>query len=325
MSTDGDSVWTEIDADYYTDGTELIVDPVTSGVVWTAGYKSDHMAVSRTTNWGNSWERDELSTQTGKVYSLAIDPVDRDIVYASGYENSAAAVYRTEDGGASWTKLTASGLGGYVYDLVVDPASSEVLFAGTGSGIYRSQDGGSSFSRIGASVNRTNSLLPPDATDTMYAGTENQGVWVSYDAGDTWEQMNTGLEELTINALAIDPAEWLFAGTDGRAVWGWNLNPQGIVETETGTQDLMGPCALPNPATYAPVTINYEIEQGGQVSVSILDLTGRLVKVIVNGLRTEGYHSAVWNPVIDEAPPGVYFIRLTTGSETASGRMILIR
>ena len=57
MSTDGGSVWTEIDSNYFTDGADMIVSPFAAGTVFTAGYRNNHMAVSKSTNWGGSWSR----------------------------------------------------------------------------------------------------------------------------------------------------------------------------------------------------------------------------------------------------------------------------
>ena len=50
---------------------------------------------------------------------------------------------------------------------------------------------------------------------TLYAGTAGGGVFKSTDAGGTWSALNTGLTDLAVNALAIDPLTptTLYAGT----------------------------------------------------------------------------------------------------------------
>ncbi len=325
MSTDGGSVWTEIDSEYYTDGADLIVDPATTGVVWTAGYRSDHMAVSRTTNWGSSWERDELSTQTGEVYTLAMDPDDQGIVYAGGYESSASAIYRTTNSGVSWIKLTASGLSGYVHDLIIDPVDTGIIYAATESGIYKSINGGISFVKVSGSVGYTNSLfLDPGDNLTVYAGTESQGVYVTHNAGSTWQEMNDGLAEMTVNAVAARSGEWAFAGTEESSAYRWDLfvGIEGEEGVSIGGRTLS---TAPNPA-FGSVVAAYSLEEGSDVILSVYDMSGRLVTGLVDGYRIAGTHSIVWNAAAEGAASGIYLFRLSAGEgETLSGRLVLLR
>ncbi len=62
--------------------------------------------------------------------------------------------------------------------------------------------------------------INPNTPDTLYAGTQNSGVFKSTDGGAIWNLVNTGLTNTTVNALAIDPMtpNTLYAGT-GRGVF----------------------------------------------------------------------------------------------------------
>ncbi len=59
----------------------------------------------------------------------------------------------------------------------------------------------------------------PRASALLYAGTAQNGVWVSADAGQTWSAANTGLPVTTgtasrsVRALVAD-AQYLYAATD---------------------------------------------------------------------------------------------------------------
>jgi len=322
MSTDGGSVWTEIDANYYSDGTDMLTDPNSTGTVWTSGFHLNHMAVSRSINWGGTWERDELSSQTGKVYSLALDPDNGSIVYAGGYESSAPAIYRTINAGVSWTKLSATGIAGYVYDLLVDPVDTNIIYAATADGVYKSTNGGSSFSKISGSLGFTKNLaMDPDDNSTIYAAAYGQGVWVTYNAGSTWESMNDGLIELKINAVGVNPGEYVFAGTDGYSVCRWDIDV-GIGDNTGAPLELTGLYAAPNPSA-GSTTIHYQLAESCNTRISIYDMTGRLIATLVDGSIPAGEHSAVWDAVT--ASPGVYFFSLQAGEEVQSGRLVLIR
>jgi photosystem II stability/assembly factor-like uncharacterized protein len=323
MSTDGGSVWTEIDANYYTDGMDMVLDDSTPGTVWTAGYYSNHMAVSKTVNWGSSWTRRELSTATGQARTLALDPDVSSTVYAGGYENSAAAIYRTANGGTSWTKLTASGLSGYVNDLVVDPVDTDIIYAATESGIYRSTNGGTSFTKVSGSVSATRCLLmDPGDNSVIYAATYGQGVWMTENAGSTWQELNDGLDEMKTTALALTPDTWLFCGTEGRSSLRFYLGTGtgGSTGAELGCGTLS---VAPNPAR-GSVTVTFEDTGAADTRLAVYDISGRLVTDLVRGCGSPGTGSVVWN-ASEEAAPGVYFLVLTSGGENHTQRLAVVR
>ncbi len=63
--------------------------------------------------------------------------------------------------------------------------------------------------------------IDPQDPATIYAGTEEQGVFKSTDGGAHWSAVNTGLTRTYISALAIDPnnPSTLYAGTQGGGVF----------------------------------------------------------------------------------------------------------
>ena len=58
--------------------------------------------------------------------------------------------------------------------------------------------------------------INPTTPTTLYAGTQESGVFKSTDSGGTWAAANTGLTDLHIDALAINPTTpaTLYAGTE---------------------------------------------------------------------------------------------------------------
>jgi hypothetical protein len=102
--------------------------------------------------------------------------------------------------------------------------------------------------------------------------------------------------------------------------------------------DLTASPATPTPAasmlTAAPnpfnprTTIRYTVPVAGPVRLSVHDLRGRLVRVLVDGEVAMGTAEAIWNGR-DQADrgvaAGVYLVRLTTPTGAASGRVCLVR
>jgi len=71
----------------------------------------------------------------------------------------------------------------------------------------RSAEGGQgSWSRLNLNGLRVTALaVDPNDPNTVFAGTAGQGVFRSTDGGQNWIQLNTGLANLTVNDLLIDP------------------------------------------------------------------------------------------------------------------------
>jgi hypothetical protein len=83
----------------------------------------------------------------------------------------------------------------------------------------------------------------------------------------------------------------------------------------------------PNP--FNPVTtIEYVVARGGPVRLVIYDVEGRVVRVLVDGVRRAEPHAVRWNGMDDEGRPvasGVYFYQLSAPDVTVSRRMVLLR
>lgn len=85
--------------------------------------------------------------------------------------------------------------------------------------------------------------------------------------------------------------------------------------------------AYPNP--FNPrTTIEYDLPEAGQVTLSVYDLLGREIAVLVQGYQAAGYHRTTWTGQDNRGLPvatGVYLYRLTTPRYTAVGKVLLLR
>ena len=83
----------------------------------------------------------------------------------------------------------------------------------------------------------------------------------------------------------------------------------------------------PNPSSTG-FAVEFELPRSEWVELSIYDIRGREVAVVADDLRGAGLHSVSWEPGFGETadvPPGIYFLRLRTASETRAARLILAR
>ncbi|HHE47291.1 MAG TPA: T9SS type A sorting domain-containing protein, partial [Bacteroidetes bacterium] len=103
--------------------------------------------------------------------------------------------------------------------------------------------------------------------------------------------------------------------------WGEAFNEGLIANTEKPERFTLHK-AYPNP--FNPMTaINYQLPEVSFVNLSVYDISGRLVAVLVDGWRDAGRHDVNFDA--SDLASGVYFYRLEAGQFSASGKMVLMR
>ena len=80
---------------------------------------------------------------------------------------------------------------------------------------------------------------------------------------------------------------------------------------------------LPTPNPFSGSTgIRFELPAAGPTRIDVYDLSGRLVRTLLNGMMS-GEHSVDFSG--SELASGVYLVRLASGSESAAAKVILVR
>ena len=75
-------------------------------------------------------------------------------------------------------------------------------------------------------------------------------------------------------------------------------------------------------------TILYSLAKPGHVSLKIYDISGRVIKTLVHGEKSEGIYSVTWSGCADnnqQVATGIYFISLASSNFTAVNKVILVR
>ena len=122
---------------------------------------------------------------------------------------------------------------------------------------------------------------------------------------------------------------------------GWTYWYRLIGTTQAGAQTIMGPVSAqsgatltfalgvprPNPARSA-VTISFTVARTANVRLSVLDLQGREVATLADGVYSAGRYEAHWKGSLRDgqtAPTGLYFLRYTTPDRVVNQRVTLVR
>jgi photosystem II stability/assembly factor-like uncharacterized protein len=229
----------------------LAVDPADSRTVYAA--HGDGI-ISVTEDAGETWTvlatlRTERTVPD--MTALVVHPADPQILYVANLEG----VFRSDNGGRDWSGAGAGLTDPRVISLAVDPTDVDRVYAGTGSsrpyavyegtGMFYSFNGGASWSKASGIPDAPVPAIGADPLDlnTMYAAVMGFGIYKSQDAGQTWSEINDGIENPYIYSLAIDPLdpEVIYAGTltlYGDPLWGQQEeNPyaeEGVYKTEDG-------------------------------------------------------------------------------------------
>jgi hypothetical protein len=257
------------------------------------------------------------------------------------YSRDSSGVYLSTNRGSNWTKMNAglrvnSGFPG-VGALAV---SGTNLFAGTFQGVFLSTNNGTSWTATSPAMKY--SYVPALAVcgTNLFAGTgyylkasPPMGVFLSTDSGASWTAVNEGLprepwwdpsiQYASIGCLA-SIGQNLFAGTE-LGVWRRPLSEM-ITSVGNSLGGLPHEFALhqnyPNPFNPS-TTIKYELPKSTVVRLSVYDMLGREVSVLVDERRDTGVHEV--NFEASRLSSGVYFYRLQAGDFTQTKRLLLLR
>ncbi|MEA3286630.1 MAG: T9SS type A sorting domain-containing protein [Candidatus Marinimicrobia bacterium] len=165
-------------------------------------------------------------------------------------------------------------------------------------------------------------------SDTWSAG-GGQTVLVT-DGTDTsavriWESTGIDVSGLTVGT------EWSFMGVGGQYYDEFQMGV-GYAEDIVSTSDIvvldskpqqfaLNP-AYPNPFNPA-TTISWSLQESAELTIRVLDIRGREVTRLAEGMSAAGQFSMSWNA--SDLSSGVYFIQLTTPTESAIQKVMLVK
>jgi hypothetical protein len=283
-------------------------------------------------------------------------------------------VYRTENGAGLWTAISGdltNGPGGgnlnygTVVALDVSPFNAEKILAGTDDGnVWMTLDTGANWTLISDDLPArwvTKVLHSVTHPGTLFVtlsgyryGTSEGHVYKSYDNGQNWIDISTGLPDVPVNDIVQDNDGRLFVGTDigvfgsgdGGATWsavGANL-PSVVINDmhiHQGTQELFiatyGRSAyrlalneiILSTNTYSGITSARLWPNPARDQVH-LELAERLNDPQINLFNTQGqmlrqYSCFNQDCVLDLSgfTPGLYFINYSTPSGRISEKLII--
>jgi hypothetical protein len=191
------------------------------------------------------------------------------------------------------------------------------------SGIILSTDMCSTWTQISSLNTRVGLSYSSGSEEGMLIGTEDLGVFLFSNEGDSLGLRNEGLTILNVQTLTLDNNGYVYVGT-GNGVWRRPLSEiVTSVEEETNQPtDFILSQNYPNP--FNPnTTFRYSIPQTSNVVIKVFDVLGNEIETLVNEEKPVGTYEITWNAT--NLSSGIYFYQLRAGSFVETKKMILMK
>jgi len=324
LSTNNGAMWSPINGGLGCIVSDIVVKD--SGIFaagWTDGMTDGGGVYVSTTN-GTSWSAVNeglpyYGWMTGHCYEVfALAVKDSNLYAASG------GVYVLSNNGSKWTPAGLTN-----EDVSCFAVNGKNLFAGkrqypcidTGD-VFLSTDDGASWTDVSSGLTNAGVNCLAVSGTNLFAGSMD-GVFLLTSNGPSWFAVNTGLNDTIVYSLAVS-GTYLFAGT-GSGVW---RRPLSEMTTDLGDMTSVLPNEFvlfqnyPNPFNPS-TTIKYKLPKSSEVSLSVIDMLGRKVSVLVHERMGAGVHEAKFDG--SDLASGMYFYRLQAGDYVQTKKLMVVK
>lgn len=221
----------------------VAIDPRDANMIYVGTHHLPWMTTDGGQNWKRAGTKETGMIDDSDIMAIHIDESNPDIVLMS----ACSGIYRSTDGCARWTKIQGIPYSSRRTHVIYQhPTRPEVNFAGTTEGLWISTNNGKpdSWRRVTSLRLVINAIaVHPSKPDRVFLGTEDNGVLISNDGGETYEASNTGFINRQVRAVVADRKEpgrvysgVIFDGTnsgffvseDGGLTWQQSMDGMGV-------------------------------------------------------------------------------------------------
>ncbi|MGB9696289.1 MAG: T9SS type A sorting domain-containing protein [Ignavibacteria bacterium] len=300
----------------------IIAHPDSSGIFYTG-----RQQVFKTTNNGASWFQWSTGI-SGTIRVLAISKSDPRIIFAS----SSNSLFKSGNGGKIFSYLQTGLPDRIITGIDIHPDSPDVAILGVsgfGTGhIFKTSNGG--YNWIDISNNLPNTpvndvmIYHPGVPTGIYLVATDVGVFATDNYGQQWFELAQGLP----NTVCLDldynlKSNKIRVATHGRGVWEFTGSISFISQTNIGTPEKSTLFQnYPNPFN-SYTKIEFTLAKSQNVKLSVHDIVGKTVEVIINKNLASGHYKLNFFAV--NLPSSIYFLRLQTEEGTFIKVLVLIK
>ena len=154
-----------------------------------------------------------------------------------------------------------------------------------------------------------------------------QGV-IARRLGDAYEHRPQQLEMAAAVERAIEARQHLLVEAGTGVIWrvGRNRDLNATRRDDDRSNKSLGR-AFPNP-NGGPSSVTFTLDRPARVSLAVFDVTGRMVRNVLDREMTVGTHEAAWDGkdgLGRTSSPGLYFYRLALPERTEQTRTLVLK
>ncbi len=256
-STTGGQIWEKIDTSGYPDIRNInsvACDPTDPQII----YAGTHHLAWKTVDDGKTWKLVQKGVvDDSDIMGITVDSRNAKLVYI----NACSGIYRSESAGEKFTKVGGIPFSARrTYALLPHPTDPKIVFAGTSEGLWRTKDGGKRWMLLTPKTTVIRSVVVhPDKPNRLTIATDDSGVQISDNLGDTFSDANNGFIHRHILAFLSDEKERgrvlasvyhdgsvgsVFASNDGGETWEPSSKGLGTRDVFTLHQSVENPAVI---------------------------------------------------------------------------------
>lgn len=177
------------------------------GEFYSSGHspKIANVGIRKSVDKGNTWQI--LEYEGLDFHDMTVSYANPSLIYAWSTPPSELLVI-SKDSGKSWEEIGTE-FQQSLFALAADHQQENRLYAGALSGLFISENYGGTWERKDELKNITILAIADDLLQAgkIYLSTYQKGVLVTEDEGETWKELNLGLDfsEDPLLTLAVDP------------------------------------------------------------------------------------------------------------------------
>ena len=158
--------------------------------------------------------------------------------------------------------------------------------------------------------------IPGTDSSMLVCGLE-QGFALSKDGGKQWARVRS-TQPITGVSFSGPNQGWVLGS------WNilWSDNIQSAMSTGTpriAADFRLGMQVYPNPFSHT-THVSFTLDKGQYVLLQIMDVSGRIVEVLLEDYLPAGSHQIQWNP--ENLSAGLYFCKIQAGKQSLSRKLI---
>ena len=280
--------------------------------------------IFRSVDSGRTWNvvhAPAIVAEFNFVFASSTDQQGSTNIFVANYNEG---VLLSSDYGDTWRSIN-NGLTEWIQirNLVV---SGNTIYAFTVDGsLFKSTNNGSLWTEVysGFPYGTPATVVPLQWTDAFIAS-DSSRVFLSLDNGSSWSSFTSGLPKAMPRKFVISENQ-IFVVMDDRRMYRRLLTDilTSVVPYQAAKpSNVMLAQNYPNPSHHSTV-IAYELPSATHVTLQVFDLSGRLVKTLVDGFQEAGQQSRYFDA--SGLPGGVYYYRLQAGAMSETKKLVVMK